>query len=129
MSTHQKRYRAIIPTEPDTDLDLLRWLTRESFELRATDDGLVIVEYQDEGTVPHALIPPANAEHLDHPIEHYTWREFTALAVRPDPAPADPVCGYCQHPPHGPGECEQPAPTWFDPGAEPAACICVGDQL
>lgn len=119
----QKTYRAVVPLEPDADLDVARWLVRESFELTAAAAGLVIVDYRDDGAVPATRIPKSNGKHLPHPIDAYTWHEFVGTAERPARPSATPVCGYCQHHPHTAGECAGDAPPWWP---EPQACGCAG---
>lgn len=119
----QKTYRAVVPLEPDTDLDVARWLVRESFELTAAAAGLTIVDYHDDAIVSADQIPKANGRHLAHPIDHYSWREFVGVAQRPPRPETDPVCGYCQHPPHT-GECTGDCPPWWP---EPSGnCGCPG---
>lgn len=128
MDVPQKTYRRVIPTLPSLpaeDLDTLRWLTRESFELTAAADHLVVVEYS-EATIPAAKIPADNAKHLARPIRDYVWREYVAVVQRPAPTATDPVCGYCPHPPHAAGECQGTEPTWCLPeDATPGRCNCA----
>lgn len=129
MSTDRKQYRRTIPVEHSADVEQLRWLTRESFDQLAAAEGLRIEEY-GEAVVPADQIPAALGEQLPLEVSEYEWREFTAVAVRLDPEPADPVCGYCGHPPHQGGECTGSEPEWtVHKDAEPGPCRCVGDAL
>lgn len=125
-----RQLRTLFPQPPDTDTDVLRWLARESFELTAAAEGLHIVEYR-ESTVPLETIPRAAQDHLDLPIEAYTWHEFVAYAERPEAADPDPVCGYCPHPPHKANGCTEAATPWLaapvDGGAAPP-CPCAVDS-
>ncbi|ALF01399.1 minor tail protein [Mycobacterium phage LilPharaoh] len=79
---YTKSYRTIIPLEPGGDLELLRWLTRESFENTAANMGLTITEY-NEREVPWLDLPPRAAEHLPLRADEYTWHEFSAVATLP----------------------------------------------
>lgn len=128
MAVDVKSYRRIIPvlaSVPDADLDVLRWLTRESLEVTAASDGLVVVDWS-ESAVPASSIPESNREHLARPITAYVWREFVATARRPDPVPVVAVCGYCPHPPHPANDCTEPGPAWCLTGdAEPGTCECA----
>lgn len=129
MSTDRKQYRRTIPVEPGSDVEQLRWLTRESFNQMAAAEGLRIEDYS-EAVVPADQIPQSLAEQLPLAVSEYEWREFTAVAVRLDPEPADPVCGYCGHPPHKADECAGTEPEWTVlKDAEPGRCRCVGDAL
>ncbi len=124
MSLDTKLYKRIIPVEPDLDpakLDELRWYTRESFELTATERGLQIVDFT-ESTVPATQIPPKNAKHLEHPIAHYVWHQFLATAQRIEIEPPNPVCGYCTHPPHTAGECPADPTPWLTSDSESCPC-------
>ncbi|OHU55922.1 hypothetical protein BKG83_17255 [Mycobacteroides chelonae] len=128
--TAARQLRTLFPQPPDTDVDVLRWLARESFELTAAAEGLHIVEYR-ASTVPPESIPRAAQDHLDLPIETYTWHEFVAFAERPEAADTDPVCGYCPHPPHKAKECGGEATPWLAPpvDGEPAPqCPCAVDS-
>lgn len=77
---YTKRLRTVIPVDRDADLEVLRWLTRESFERTAAGENLTIIEF-DEAEVPAADIPPKVGKHLDRPIGDYTWRSFAAVAA------------------------------------------------
>lgn len=77
---YTKTYRAIIPAEPDTDLTVMRWLVRESFERKAGSDLLRITSYA-ESTVPPDDIAPTVAEQLGKPIDFYQWFRFEAQAT------------------------------------------------
>lgn len=78
----RKTMRTVIPTDPDTDVDVLRWLTRESFELAAGRLGLTVVSYA-EREVPWTELPPKAAEHLPMSADRYVWREFLGVAEVP----------------------------------------------
>ncbi|ASR85910.1 minor tail protein [Mycobacterium Phage Niklas] len=80
---YTKSYRTIIPVEPGADLEVLRWLTRESFENAAGSMGLAITEYA-EREVPWLDLPPKAAEHLPLRADEYTWLEFSAVGVIPE---------------------------------------------
>lgn len=81
-----RTYKTTIPYTPE-HLDVLRWLTRESFEVKIADDNLVLVTY-DEYDVPADTIPPKTREIAAAAlVEQYgvnpddiQWRTFTAEA-------------------------------------------------
>lgn len=75
---YKRTYRVVIPVEPGTDVELLRWLTRESFERKALGDSLRLVEYS-ESVVPLDRIPPKAADHLPLPLSDYEFREFVGV--------------------------------------------------
>ena len=75
---YTKQYRTIMPVKPGDDVDVVRWLARESFERVAAGDFLRIVEYT-ESIVPAEDIPPRNAE-LVGPLDDYQWWLFAAVA-------------------------------------------------
>ncbi|QJD50326.1 minor tail protein [Mycobacterium phage MarkPhew] len=77
---YTKSYRTIVPIEPGTDVEVVRWLTRESFEKTAGFDGLTIVEYT-EREVPWTDLPPKIAEHLPLRADEYDWREFVGTGA------------------------------------------------
>lgn len=77
---YTKSYRTIVPIEPGADIELARWLARESFERTAGDMGLTIIEYA-EREVPWIDLPPKAAEHLARPADEYTWFEFTGVGA------------------------------------------------
>ncbi|QFG11447.1 minor tail protein [Mycobacterium phage Ekdilam] len=77
---YTKSYRTTIPIEPGADVEVLRWLTRESFERAAGFDGLTISEYA-EREVPWTELPPKAAEHLPLRVDEYDWREFTGTGA------------------------------------------------
>ncbi|ASR85037.1 hypothetical protein SEA_TIERRA_25 [Mycobacterium phage Tierra] len=77
---YTKSYRTIIPIEPGADVEVLRWLTRESFETAAGFDGLTITEYS-EREVPWVELPPKAAEHLPLRVDEYTWLEFVGTGA------------------------------------------------
>ncbi|QXO13951.1 minor tail protein [Mycobacterium phage Illumine] len=75
---YTKSYRTVVPLEPGVDLDVARWLARESFERAAGNMGLTIVEYA-EREVPWTDLPPKATEHLALRADEYTWFEFTGV--------------------------------------------------
>jgi hypothetical protein len=77
---YTRTYRTVIPVDPDTDLDVLRWLTRESFERKAEGDALRIIDYT-EGTVPAEDIPPKVGKQLGRPVTTFQWYSFEAKAT------------------------------------------------
>ena len=78
--TDEKVLRRVIPLRPGDDVDVLRWLTRESFERKAAGDALRIDTYL-EAEVDAADIPPKAAKYLPHPVTDYRWFSFTATAT------------------------------------------------
>ncbi len=78
---YSKLLATTIPVEPDADLDLLRWLTRESFERTAAAEYLRLTDYT-ETEVPWEDIPPKVGKQLGAPVEHFQWFRFSATAVR-----------------------------------------------
>lgn len=81
---YTRTYRTIIPVEPDANLEVLRWLARESFERQAGGDSLRITDYR-ESTVPLEDIPPRAAKELPKPLSDYQFYEFTATATNMPP--------------------------------------------
>lgn len=75
-----RRYRTVIPVDPDADLEVLRWLTRESFQRRADGDALRITDYT-ETVVPAEDIPPKAGKQLGRPVTSYQWLAFEATAT------------------------------------------------
>lgn len=76
---YERTYKSVLPIEHGTNLEVARWLARESFEKKATADCLEIVEYA-ERDVPLNEIPPKAMQQLGRPLSDFTWHEFTALA-------------------------------------------------
>lgn len=76
--TQTRDYKTVIPYNDDTDLELLRWLTRESFELKIAADNLELVEYTEQDVDPKTVPAKTRALFPDH-----SWREFTAAAKLP----------------------------------------------
>lgn len=76
---YTRNYRTVIPVEPGADVEVLRWLTRESFERKADGDCLRLVDYR-EGTVAAEDIPPKAAKQLAKPVTDYLWLEFCGVA-------------------------------------------------
>lgn len=75
-----RNYQTVIPVDPDADLDVLRWLARESFERKAEGDCLRIVEFAEDEVSPDDL-PPKAAKQLGKPLTEFQWRKFTATAT------------------------------------------------
>jgi len=75
-----RTYRTVIPLNPGDDLEVARWLTRESFERKAASDALAIITY-DESEMSAADIPPKAAKRLPRPATEYRWLVFTATAT------------------------------------------------
>jgi len=76
---HEKIYRVIVPVENGADLEVLRWLERESFEKRATADSLQIVDYTERSVSVEDINPKA-VEQLGRPATDFDWFEFTGVA-------------------------------------------------
>lgn len=75
----QRSYRPpLIPVERGADVDIVRWLARESVEKTVAADGMHLVEYH-EREVPAGEVPKAWAEHLGRPIAEFTWYEIRAV--------------------------------------------------
>ncbi|WP_396909490.1 hypothetical protein [Mycolicibacterium sp.] len=74
-----KTLRVTTPIMPDIDLVVLRWLTRESFEKRAADLSLEMVDYT-ETDVPEAEIPRKTRE----AFPGARWIKFEATCKYPD---------------------------------------------
>lgn len=74
--SYERKYRTIVPVERGADLEVARWLARESFETKATGDGLEIVEY-GERDVAVDEIPPKALEQLGRPLTDFDWFEFS----------------------------------------------------
>ena len=117
MSTVVKEYRRLTPLTPDIDLDQLRWLTRESFDQTAANEGLVIEDYTETVLAAKDAVPVNTKIPAVAVAEE--WMAFTANGVRPDSDPADEVCGCCPHPPHRSGGCEADGPEATD-----GRCLC-----
>lgn len=77
---YTRTYRTIIPAEPNTDLTVMRWLVRESFERKASSDLLRITSYT-ESVVPPEDIAPTVAKELGKPVDYYQWFRFEAQAT------------------------------------------------
>ncbi|WVX89643.1 minor tail protein [Mycobacterium phage Feyre] len=73
-----KQFSTTVPIEPDADIEVARWLARESIERTADNRGMKIHDYT-ETIVPAADIPPKMGEHLPLPIDAYVWYRFTAV--------------------------------------------------
>lgn len=81
---YQKRYRTIVPIPRDEAADepTLVWLTRESFDLKAAGDALVIIEFTDMGEVAAQDIPPKADKQLGRPATDFVWRAFEGVGER-----------------------------------------------
>jgi hypothetical protein len=77
---YTRTYRTVIPVDSDADLEVLRWLTRESFEVKAEGDALRIIEYS-ENLVPADTIPPKVGRQLGRPVTTFQWYAFEAKAT------------------------------------------------
>jgi hypothetical protein len=77
---YTRTYRTVVPVAPDADVDLLRWLARESFEQKADGDMLRIISYA-ESTLRPDQIPPKAAKSLGKPLTDFVFYEFTAQAT------------------------------------------------
>lgn len=77
---YTKRLRAVIPVDPDVDLEVLRWLTRESFERTAAGENLRIIEFT-EAELPADDIPPKVGKQLGRPVTSFAWHRFDAVAA------------------------------------------------
>ncbi|TWS20771.1 hypothetical protein FK529_05440 [Tsukamurella asaccharolytica] len=76
---YTRTYKARLLVEPDTDLEQMRWLQRESFQRRAAADMLRIVDYT-ETEIPTDELNPAVAKDLPRPLEDYQCFEFIGVA-------------------------------------------------
>ena len=77
---YTRTYQTIIPLDDGVDLEVARWLMRESFERKAAGDALHIDTYV-EAEVDAAEIPPKAGKYLPKPISAYRWHQFTATAT------------------------------------------------
>lgn len=75
-----RTYRTVIPVDSDADLEVVRWLTRESFDRKAAGDALAIITYSESEVSPDD-IPPKAAKRMPRPATDYVWLEFTATAT------------------------------------------------
>lgn len=89
---YRKTYRTLVPIEKGADVQVARWLARESFETTATNDGVKIVEYA-ERDVPvaeaTAVMDAAYRNRGDHPpavitlmgktLDQFDWFEFSGV--------------------------------------------------
>lgn len=77
---YTRTYRTVIPVDPDADLDVLRWLVRESFERKADGDALRMVGYT-EVVVPPEDINPKIGRQMGRPVSSYLWFRFEGRAT------------------------------------------------
>jgi len=77
---YTRTYRTIVPVEPDANLEVLRWLARESFEKTAVSDGLRMVAW-NEAEIPSTDLPPKAAKQLGKPLSDFRFYEFTGQAT------------------------------------------------
>lgn len=77
---YTRTYRSTIPVDKDADLDVMRWLMRESFERTAGGDSLRITDYREDEVDP-SDIPPKAANDLGRPVADFLWFTFTATAT------------------------------------------------
>lgn len=75
---YRKTYRTVVPIEIDADIEVARWLARESFENTAAADCLQIVEYT-ERELAIDDIPPRVLGQLGRPLSDFRWFEFTGV--------------------------------------------------
>lgn len=75
---YERQYRTVVPIELGADVQVARWLARESFEKRAISDGLNIVSYA-EREVPVDEIPPKALGQLGRPLTDFMWFEFSGV--------------------------------------------------
>lgn len=76
---YTKHYDRIIPVDLDADVDVLRWLMRESFDTTAEKDCVRIVEYTEAQISPDDVSPRV-AKELNRPLTDFAWWRFTAVA-------------------------------------------------
>ena len=77
-ATITKTYQAIIPVKPGSDIAVLRWLTRESFDKKAAAESLTITGYTENTLLP-ADVKPEAANSIGN-LSDYLWYKFTATA-------------------------------------------------
>ena len=87
-----RNYRTVIPAAPGTDLTVMRWLVRESFEVKAASEGLTISDYAENQLEVNDLTPASKTKQQNFasrvfeiifniaPSDAYQWFEFTAVA-------------------------------------------------
>ena len=79
---YEKRYRTVIPVDQaidDDDLDVVRWLARESIEKAADRGDLQVVDYT-ETIVDPADLPPKAAQPLGGRNDAWRWIAFEGVA-------------------------------------------------
>lgn len=75
---YERQYRTVVPIELGADVEVARWLARESFETKAAGDALNIVEYS-ERELSVDEIPPKALEQLGRPLTEFRWFKFTGV--------------------------------------------------
>jgi hypothetical protein len=78
---YTRTFSTVIPVEPGADLEVLRWLTRETFERKAELDALRIIDYTEAEVDPDEL-PPKAAKQLGRPLTEFQWHRFSAVCAR-----------------------------------------------
>lgn len=88
-----KNYRTVVPAPPGTDLTVMRWLVRESFDLKAASEGLTITDYTETQLTANDLTPATKTKEQSFasrlfelifpvaPADTYQWFEFKAVAT------------------------------------------------
>lgn len=75
---YRKNYSTIVPIEHGIDLDVARWLARESFEKTVAGDCLELVEYVEE-ELQVDDIPPKAMEQLGRPLTDFRFFKFSGV--------------------------------------------------
>lgn len=87
-----KKYRTVIPVEPGSDMAVVRWLVRESFDVRAAWDGLQIDTFTEVELSATDLTPTTTTKQQtfgsrlfqiifnNTAATEYQWYEFSAVA-------------------------------------------------
>lgn len=77
----QRTFRPpLVPVERGADVDVVRWLARESFEIAAAGDGMEILDdTYTERKVPISEVPKEFADLLGRPVTDFDWYEFRAV--------------------------------------------------
>lgn len=90
--SYRKTYRTLVPIEKGADLQVARWLARESFEITGANDGVKIVEYSERDVpVEEATAvmdaayrnrgdkPPAVITLMGKALDQFDWFEFSGV--------------------------------------------------